>query len=66
MKLLPALAGLFATANASLDMTNLDMPNDDGKKSLSSVFCEAVNDSSFLFYFGLKSVIAIEARHYNG
>jgi len=33
MKLLPALAGLLATANASLDMTNLDMPNDDGKKS---------------------------------
>ncbi|CBY18678.1 unnamed protein product [Oikopleura dioica] len=29
MKLLPALAGLLATTNASLDMTNLDMPNDD-------------------------------------
>jgi len=33
MKLLPALAGLLATTNASLDMTNLDMPNDDGNKS---------------------------------
>ena len=33
MKLLPALAGLLATTNASLDMTNLDMPNDDGKKN---------------------------------
>ena len=31
MKLLPTLAGLMATANASLDMTNLNMPNDDGK-----------------------------------